>query len=245
MLVLAGLAFSLLTPRRLSSSSPSLDSSLLAHCGVLGVTLRLRVSTRDTDSDLRTGSRDLVCDSGVDWYRFAGGPGGLGCAEEGVRGVGEGFAVTVGAFLTVIVLCLMVGLPVNIMALPWGGVRRSERRLVEGARAGAGQSESASATGGGRKDCREEGSRPVSQYGAVARAVEEVVTALSRRLQAIRRHCTTAQGSPRVRAWRAGAVRPACDVTINLARSSSQKHSSSNTARYFLGPLQALVTSVN
>ena len=48
-----------LTLNRVSSSS--LDSSLLAHCGVLGVTLRLRSWMRETDSDLRAGSRDCAC----------------------------------------------------------------------------------------------------------------------------------------------------------------------------------------
>ena len=47
-------------------SSPSLDSSLLAHCGVLGVTLRLRCWTRETDSDLRAGSRDCACAEDVE-----------------------------------------------------------------------------------------------------------------------------------------------------------------------------------
>ena len=62
MLLLAGRVLRRLTPSR-SLSSSSLDSSLLAHCGV-SVPLRLRVSTRDTETDLRAGSRAAAC--GID-----------------------------------------------------------------------------------------------------------------------------------------------------------------------------------
>ena len=112
MLLLAGRVLRRLTPSR-SLSSSSLDSSLLAHCGV-SVPLRLRVSTRDTETDLRAGSRAAACERGVDWYRFDGGPDALRLRVPlpgRVCGDGEGFAVGAGAFFTRTVLVLILGLP--------------------------------------------------------------------------------------------------------------------------------------
>lgn len=69
-----------------SESSSSLDSSLLAHCGVLGVTLRLRWCTRETDNDLRSGCACNEEDGvrtlfeGVRLYRLVG-----GATDEGFR----------------------------------------------------------------------------------------------------------------------------------------------------------------
>jgi hypothetical protein len=104
------------------SPSSSLDSSLLAHCGVLGVSLRFRCWTRDTDSDLVADPCDCVCAEdaavrtlieGVRLKRLAGG------AEVALAfRVPFEFVVTVGVFLTgteTVRVLILGGLTVNML----------------------------------------------------------------------------------------------------------------------------------